>query len=180
VRGYAQSIEMYKQHLLEVNHKPEDNHKWSRSVNIARRKHNWYTGKEDILNGGNKQCLTLYEQDMNEEAYCDGSGTDLWIGSDRIWHPELWMRSANVWDMTRQETLSLIKKPSVLSTSSFRMPRIRRLCRSHSNTNNYANTMIESNPRIEKKSEWERNKNEDKICVWICVVAYGAHSLSKH
>jgi hypothetical protein len=24
-----------------------------------------------------KQCLTLYEQDMNEEAYCDGSGMDL-------------------------------------------------------------------------------------------------------
>jgi len=42
----------------------------------------------------------LYEQDMNEEAYCDGSGTDLWIGSDRIWHPELRMRSADVWDMT--------------------------------------------------------------------------------
>jgi hypothetical protein len=54
------------------------------SVNIARSKHNQYTGKEDILNGGNKQCLTLYEQDMNEEAYHDGSGTDLWIRSDRI------------------------------------------------------------------------------------------------
>jgi len=26
-----------------------------------------------------KQCLTSYEQDMNEEAYCDGSSTDLWI-----------------------------------------------------------------------------------------------------
>jgi len=37
---------------------------------------------------------------MNEEAYRDGSGTDLWIGSDRIWHLELRMRSANVWDMT--------------------------------------------------------------------------------
>jgi hypothetical protein len=24
----------------------------------------------------------LYEQDMNEEAYRDGSSTDLWIGSD--------------------------------------------------------------------------------------------------
>jgi len=54
------------------------------SVNIAGSKHNRYTGREDILNGGNKQCLTLYEQDMNEEAYRDGSGTDLWIGSDRI------------------------------------------------------------------------------------------------
>jgi hypothetical protein len=42
----------------------------------------------------------LYEQDMNEEAYRDGSGTDLWIGSDRIWHPELQMRSASIWDMT--------------------------------------------------------------------------------
>jgi len=37
---------------------------------------------------------------MNEEAYRDGSGTDLWIGSDWIWHPELRMRSVNVWDMT--------------------------------------------------------------------------------
>jgi len=37
---------------------------------------------------------------MNEEAYRNGSSTDLWIGSDRIWHPELRMRSANVWDMT--------------------------------------------------------------------------------
>jgi len=34
-----------------------------------------------MLNGGNKQCLMLYEQDMNEEAYRDGSGMDL-IGSD--------------------------------------------------------------------------------------------------
>jgi len=68
---------MYKQHLLEVKHKPEVNHKWNGSVNIAGSKHNRYTGKEDILNGGNKQCLTLYEQDMNEEAYRDGSGTDL-------------------------------------------------------------------------------------------------------
>jgi hypothetical protein len=34
-------------------------------------------GKIYILNGGNKQCLTLYEQDMNEEAYCNRSGTDL-------------------------------------------------------------------------------------------------------
>jgi hypothetical protein len=42
----------------------------------------------------------LYEQDMNEEAYCNGSGMDLWIGSDWIWYPELQMRSANVWDMT--------------------------------------------------------------------------------
>jgi hypothetical protein len=42
----------------------------------------------------------LYEQDMNKEAYRDGSGTDLWIGSDWIWHLELRMRSANVWDMT--------------------------------------------------------------------------------
>jgi len=47
------------------------------SVNIARSEHNRYTRKEDILNGGIKQCLTLYEQDMNEEAYRDGSGTDL-------------------------------------------------------------------------------------------------------
>jgi hypothetical protein len=47
----------------------------------------------------------LYEQDMNEEAYRDGSGTDLWIGSDRIWHPELRMRSANVWDMTLAQML---------------------------------------------------------------------------
>jgi hypothetical protein len=39
-------------------------------------------GREDILNGGNKQCLMLYEQDMVEEAYRDGSSTDLWIGSD--------------------------------------------------------------------------------------------------
>jgi len=68
-------------HLLEVNHKPEDNHKWNGSVNIARRKHNWYTRKEDILNGGNKQCLMLYEQDMNEEAYRDGSSTDLTSGT---------------------------------------------------------------------------------------------------
>jgi hypothetical protein len=64
---------MYKQCLLEVKHKPEVNHKWNRSVNIAGSKHNRYTGREDILNGGNKQCLTLYEQDMNEEAYHDGS-----------------------------------------------------------------------------------------------------------
>jgi hypothetical protein len=43
---------------------------------------------------------------MNEEAYRDRSGTDLWIGSDWIWHPELQMRSANVWDMTpRHKTL---------------------------------------------------------------------------
>jgi hypothetical protein len=43
----------------------------------------------------------LYEQDMNEEAYHNGSGTDLWIGSDLIWYPELQMRSTNIWDMTR-------------------------------------------------------------------------------
>jgi hypothetical protein len=72
---------MYKQRLLEVKHKPEVNHKWNGSVYIAGRKHNRYTGKEDILNGGNKQCLTLYEQDMNEEAYRNRSSTDL-IGSD--------------------------------------------------------------------------------------------------
>jgi hypothetical protein len=42
----------------------------------------------------------LYEQDMNEEAYHNRSSTDLWIRSDRIWYPELQMRSANVWDMT--------------------------------------------------------------------------------
>jgi len=70
------------------------------SVNIAGSKHNRYTRREDILNGGNKQCLMLYEQDMNEEAYRNGSGTDLWIGSDQIWYPELRMRSVNVWDMT--------------------------------------------------------------------------------
>jgi hypothetical protein len=44
--------------------------------NIAGSKHNQYTRREDILNGGNKQCLTLYEQDMNEEAYCNGSGVE--------------------------------------------------------------------------------------------------------
>jgi len=93
-------LQCISKRLLEVNHKPEVNHKWNGSVNIAGRKHNWYTGKEDILNGGNKQCLMLYEQDMNEEAYRDRSGMDLWIGSDQIWHPELQMRSANVWDMT--------------------------------------------------------------------------------
>jgi hypothetical protein len=43
----------------------------------------------------------LYEQDMKEEAYHDGSSMDLWIGSDWIWHLELQMRSVNVWDMTR-------------------------------------------------------------------------------
>jgi len=37
---------------------------------------------------------------MNEEAYRDGSSMDLWIRSDWIWHPELRMRSMNVWDMT--------------------------------------------------------------------------------
>jgi hypothetical protein len=37
---------------------------------------------------------------MNEEAYHNGSGTDLWIRSDQIWYPELQMRSMNVWDMT--------------------------------------------------------------------------------
>jgi len=42
----------------------------------------------------------LYEQDMNEKAYCNGSGMDLWIGSDWIWYLELRMRSANIWDMT--------------------------------------------------------------------------------
>jgi len=52
------------------------------SVNIAGSKHNRCTGREDILNGGNKQYLMLYEQYMNEEAYHDGSGMDLWIGSD--------------------------------------------------------------------------------------------------
>jgi len=41
-----------------------------------------YTRREDILNGGIKQCLTLYEQDMNEEAYHNRYGTDLWIRSD--------------------------------------------------------------------------------------------------
>jgi hypothetical protein len=40
---------------------------------------------------------------MNEEAYRDGSGTDLWIGSDWIWYLELRMRSTNVWDMTPLE-----------------------------------------------------------------------------
>jgi hypothetical protein len=59
----------------------------NKSVNIARSKHNQYTRREDILNGGDKQCLTLYEQDMNEKAYCNGSsmrcGSDL-IGSG-IW-----------------------------------------------------------------------------------------------
>jgi hypothetical protein len=39
-----------------------------------------YTGREDIPNGGIKQCLMLYEQDMNEEAYHNGYGMDL-IGS---------------------------------------------------------------------------------------------------
>jgi hypothetical protein len=34
----------------------------------------------------------LYEQDMNEEAYHNGSGT--------VWDLELWMRSTSVWDMT--------------------------------------------------------------------------------
>jgi len=29
MRGYAQSIAMYKQHLLEVKHKLEVNHKWT-------------------------------------------------------------------------------------------------------------------------------------------------------
>jgi len=42
----------------------------------------------------------LYEQDMNEEAYCDKSSMDLCIRSDWIWYPELQMRSANVWNMT--------------------------------------------------------------------------------
>jgi hypothetical protein len=42
----------------------------------------------------------LYEQDMNEEAYRNRSGTDLWIRSDRIWYLELQMRSVNIWDMT--------------------------------------------------------------------------------
>jgi hypothetical protein len=37
---------------------------------------------------------------MNEEAYHNRYGTDLWIRSDWIWNPELQMRSANVWDMT--------------------------------------------------------------------------------
>jgi hypothetical protein len=78
------------------------------SVNIARSKYNRYTRRENILNGGNKQCLMLYEQDMNEEAYCNGSGTDLWIRSDRIWYPELQMRSANVWDMTLASFICLL------------------------------------------------------------------------
>jgi hypothetical protein len=39
---------------------------------------------------------------MNEEAYHNRSGSDLWIRSDQIWYPELRMRSANVWDMTTQ------------------------------------------------------------------------------
>jgi hypothetical protein len=54
------------------------------SGNIAGSKYNGYTGREEIVNGGNKQCLRLYEQDMNEEGYCDGSGMDLWIGCDWI------------------------------------------------------------------------------------------------
>jgi hypothetical protein len=37
---------------------------------------------------------------MNEEAYCNGYGMDLWIRSDQIWDMKLQMRSANVWDMT--------------------------------------------------------------------------------
>jgi hypothetical protein len=37
---------------------------------------------------------------MNEEAYHNGYATDLRIGLDQIWDPELWMRSVNVWDMT--------------------------------------------------------------------------------
>jgi hypothetical protein len=52
------------------------------------------------MNGGIKQYLMLYEQNMNEEAYHNESGTDLWIGSDWIWDLELQMRSVNVWDMT--------------------------------------------------------------------------------
>jgi hypothetical protein len=71
------------------------------SATVARSKHNQYTRREDILNGGIKQCLTLYEQDMNEEAYHNGYGKDLWIRSGLIWDPELWMRSMNVWDMTQ-------------------------------------------------------------------------------
>jgi hypothetical protein len=47
------------------------------SVNIAGSKHNQYTRREDILHGGNKQCLMLYEQDINEEAYHNGSSMDL-------------------------------------------------------------------------------------------------------
>jgi hypothetical protein len=54
------------------------------SVNIARSKHNRYTGREDTLNRGNKKCLTLYEQDLNEEAYHNRSNMDLWIGLDQI------------------------------------------------------------------------------------------------
>jgi hypothetical protein len=53
-------------------------------LNIAGSKHNQYTGSKGILNRGDKQCLMLYEQDMNEEAYRDGSGMDLWIRSDWI------------------------------------------------------------------------------------------------
>jgi len=56
----------------------------NRSVNIAGSKHNQYTGREDILNGGNKQCLMLYEQDINEEAYCDRFSMNLWIRFDLI------------------------------------------------------------------------------------------------
>jgi len=37
---------------------------------------------------------------MNEEAYRNGSGMDLCIGSDWIWYSELRMRSVNVWDVT--------------------------------------------------------------------------------
>jgi hypothetical protein len=40
---------------------------------------------------------------MNEEAYHNGYGMDLWIGSDWIWDPELQMRSTNVWDMTESK-----------------------------------------------------------------------------
>jgi len=55
---------------------------------------------------------------MNEEAYHDGSSTDLWIGSDRIWHPELQMRSASIWDMTLTHialALHLMQWPTMVS-----------------------------------------------------------------
>jgi hypothetical protein len=47
---------------------------------------------------------------MNEEAYHNGYGTDLWIGSDWILDPELQMRSMNVWDMTQTYIVQNVPK----------------------------------------------------------------------
>jgi len=49
------------------------------------------------------------------------TSTDLWIRSDWIWHLELQMRSANVWDMTKADTKFFMKNRTSQSVNLSRL-----------------------------------------------------------